>query len=140
MTVVNIDLATPDGTPLSGPVDFTPTMRFNVAAQVRLPTPVRVPLVAGKAAPDLEPSTPQWMWEANERVNGGKRRYVQVPAVGPVNYSSLPDIDPDTLLPAATPSPAWVAGLAGLQSQVDTLNAAPSIGIDTDGRPYLIGA
>lgn len=137
MTVVNIDMADPSipGVPATGALDFVPSLRFITGDQVRLPELVRVPLVAGKASPDLEPCDPGWVWRVTERVAGGSTRYVQVPAVGPVEYASLPSIDPATLLPAPAPMPGWVADLAAVTAQLAALNR---IGIDTDGVPYLI--
>jgi hypothetical protein len=164
MTVVNIDLTDPDGTPLAGSLDWTPTARFVVGAELRLPTPVRVVLVAGVAAPDLPPSEPGWLWHVVERTNGGKTRYVQIPATGPVDYASLPDVDPATDQAAAPPSPAWVGDLASVTDSVTALQqtttglstslaakadestvatltaqvaALPVVGYDADGTPYL---
>ena len=165
MTVVNIDLAEPDGKPLTGCLDFKPTARFADGPQLRLPTPVQVRLLDGLAAPDLPPSEPGWVWQVTERVNGGQRRYVQIPTVGPVQYADLLDIDPGTLEPAAVSTPAWVGDLAAVTDTVGALEqtttglagslaakadqtavealtnqvaALHTVALDTDGTPYIV--
>ena len=164
MTVVNIDLAEPDGKPLTGCLDFKPTARFADGAQLRLPTPVQVRLLDGLAAPDLPPSEPGWVWQVTERVNGGTRRHVQIPAGGPVAYADLSDIDPATLEPATSASPAWVSDLAAVTDSVGALEQTTTglaetvaakadaatvatltnqiatlhtVAFDTDGTPYI---
>ena len=73
-------------------------------------TPVTVQLTDGVPAEavELDPSGPDWCWHLRLQMPAGRiDRWVVVPAVGPVEWGDLVDIDPGTLSPVATPEPAW---------------------------------
>jgi len=98
-----------------------------------------VPLVAGVADIDVEPSTLEWVWTVMEVFSGvpAKRKYFTVPDTATVDYTDLVEIDPATLSPIPPVSPAWVAPLTAL----DTRLSAGVITPDPDDPGFfLIGA
>ena len=111
MTVVNIKVQVPgDGpdAPAEGVVRWQPTgRRIGADGTLILPAPFAVPLVAGAAAVDIEPSTNAWAWRVTEFFEGQfpKSKFVAVPDTGPVNYTELLEVDPDSLDLALTVSP-----------------------------------
>jgi len=80
---------------------------------VVLPVEFAVLLVAGAADVEVEPSTPAWVWYVTEYFDGvpAKQRAFAVPDMATVEYTDLVEIDPDTLTPAPSPNPAWLAPL-----------------------------
>jgi hypothetical protein len=144
MTVVRVLIQTPaDGAPAAavGELRWQPTSRHVVPAQgqtpaaVVLPAAFTVPLVAGAADVDVEPSTGAWVWTVVESLAGSpsKWRHVAVPNTTTVDYADLAEIDPVTLDPAPSPDPAWLAPLNEL--------AAGTVTPDPDHPGfYLIGA
>lgn len=127
MTVVRVDLRTPDGSPATGVVTWTPTRRRAVEEHVVLPAPVMVDLTDGVAQLDVDATGAGWAWRVVERVASGGIRYVQVPdAAGPVEYVDLVDVDPTTLDPAASPDAAWAIEAATHTVADTTYTEAPA--------------
>lgn len=118
MTLVNIELRLPDGTPASGMVIFSPTKRVHVEENgddyYILPAPVARRLVEGRASIELRPTEYGWAWNAVEKVRGGSRRTVLVPDVESIDYGDLEDVEPKTLEPTAEPEAAWWAAVDDL--------------------------
>lgn len=82
---------------------------------------IQVKLVDGVADVDL-PETPidNLMKVQLRGIRGyGAPFYVQIPA-GDCNLFELPHIDPDTLDPTTPPSPAWLAALEAVETDVAT--------------------
>ena len=118
MTVVLVDLRRPDATgvdvPAVGALRWQPTLRRTVGTHITLPDAFTVELVDGRASVDVAPTGLDWCWTVREFPRTGIVRHVQVPALGPVNYSALVDVDPKTLEPAAEPEAAWWAAWTAL--------------------------
>jgi hypothetical protein len=114
VTIVRIDLRTPDGERATGTIEWRPTARYAIDNAVTLPTPVPVTLETdADTLATVDPSGDGWCWRVTERSAGGTQRYVIVPDLPEVHYRDLVDVDPDTLDPAAVPEAAWWAALAG---------------------------
>jgi len=115
MTLVHIELAgeSADGAraPSRGMLQFAPTDRRTAGDVTILPSPFQASLVAGVVDVELATNGPGWAWRIREYIAGieGREIVVNVPATGPVNYADLVEVDPDTLNPAPTASPAWAA-------------------------------
>ena len=118
MTTVRMLFKTPaDGVPApaSGQLRWQPTARRVIPASgaipaaVVLPEAFTVPLVAGAADIQVEPSSGSWVWTVVESFAGSpsRRRYLAVPDVVSVDYADLIETDPNTLDPAlnVTPDP-----------------------------------
>lgn len=139
MTLLNIELTTPaaDGslTPAKGVIRFTPTARRVVDDITVLRSSFQVPLVLGLAAVELEPTTLAWVWQIDEHISGSRTRtiYATIPDALEVNYTDLIPIDPDTLEPAPSTDPAWLAALTELSAA--TITPDPD-----DPGFFLIGA
>ena len=114
MTVVNISVQVPgNGFPAAaeGVVRWQPTSRrIGADGALILPAPFAVPLVAGVASVNVDPSTDAWAWRVTEFFEGQfpKTKIVAVPEAGPVDYTDLLEVDPATLDIAMTviPDPA----------------------------------
>lgn len=144
MTVVRVLIKAPaDGAtvPVTGDLHWRPTARRVIPsdgvqpAAVVLPESFTVPLSAGGADVDVEPTTGAWVWAVIEAFPGSapKRRYFAVPAAATVDYADLTEVDPETLSPAPSADPAWLAPLNEL--------AAGTVTPDPDHPGfYLIGA
>lgn len=111
MTVVNIKVQVPANGPSTsadGVLRWEPSGR-RIAADgtLILPAPFAVPLVAGSASVDVDPSTDTWAWRVTEFFDGQfpKTRLFAVPDAGPVNYTDLVEVDPTTLDLALNVSP-----------------------------------
>lgn len=127
MTNVHFDMADPSGRPLNGNIGLVPTMRLNVAGQVRLPTSVYVTLAEGEATVDLLPSTTQWCWRVSELVPGGVTRYIAVPeSTETVEYANLDAIDPATLDVSTANVAAWELATRAAQDAVSRLDIVDS--------------
>lgn len=136
MTAVSIDVRqlTGDETlvgPEKGQVWLNPFAAYQVedgADDYLLSTEkLQIKLVDGKAEVDL-PETPvnNLMKVQLRGIRGyGAPWYVQIPA-GDCDLFDLPHIDPDTLDPAVPPSPAWLAALEAVETDV----AANTAGLD----------
>ena len=134
MTVVLVDLRRPDATgvdvPAVGALRWQPTLRRTVGTHITLPDAFTVELVDGRASVDVAPTGLDWCWTVREFPRTGIVRHVQVPALGPVNYSALTDVDPTTLEPSAEPEAAWWAAVEALP--------LPSFAADPDDPSALI--
>lgn len=111
MTVVNIKARVPasgSDAPAHGSLRWEPTgRRVGADGSLVLPKGFSVQLVDGEASVGVEPSTNAWAWRVTEFFAGlpMKRRLVAVPAEGPVDYTSLLEVDPTTLDVALTVTP-----------------------------------
>lgn len=143
MTLLNIHLTTPnaDGTltPAKGVIRFAPTQRRTDAATVVLPTPFTHPLVAGYAAVELQPTTPDWVWRIDEHIPGapGRTIYAAIPNQETVAYPDLVPLDPATLTPAEPPTAAWTAALAETEARLEAGQLTPD---PDDPGFFLLGA
>jgi hypothetical protein len=144
MTVVRVLIQVPtegERLPAVGELRWQPTARRVVPADgllpaaVVLPAQFAVPLVAGAADVEVEPSTGAWVWSVVESFSGfpSRRRHFAVPDQASIDYADLTEIDPATLDPAPSPDPAWLGPLNEL--------AAGTVTPDPDNPGfYLIGA
>lgn len=90
-------------------VEITPLRRRIDGRVVVLPRTVPVRLEQGEALVELAATGPSECWRAVEP-DTGKTRYFLVPDVdGVLEYTELPDVDPNTLEPSAEPEAAWWA-------------------------------
>lgn len=124
MTAVNIKVqvqANGAEIPAEGTLRWEPSeRRVGPDGALILPVGFRVDLVNGEGSVEVEPSTSVWAWRVTESFVGrpARRRLLAVPTDGPVNYTDLLEVDPETL-------------------DVTTLNVSPDP--DHPGL-YLIGA
>jgi hypothetical protein len=107
MTVVNIKVQVPANgadVPAEGSLRWElPARRTGPDGALILVDSFLAPLVLGEATVDVTPGT----WRVSEFFIGHpvKYKYLSVPADGPVNYTSLLEVDPGTLAPAFDVSP-----------------------------------
>jgi hypothetical protein len=140
LTLVHVALSVPapDGTlaPADGILRFSPTARRSVGGVAVLPKPFQVSVVGGVADVTLEPSTVAWVWRIDEHIPGIPSRTIYAATTGATaNYADLVPLDPDTLAPAATADPAWVAPYEELVARLET----PAVIEDTSNPGlYLI--
>jgi hypothetical protein len=125
MTLVHVRLRDPaaDGedVPAEGRLVCVPTRRRTVADTVVVPAKFTAVLADGNVDLELAPTTgSEWAWRIQEFVRGGAIRFVAVPDTTEVGYEDLVDVDPETLDPAAAPSPAWALELAAEADQRQT--------------------
>jgi hypothetical protein len=142
VTAVNLMFTRPaaDGTllPAGGSLVWTPTNRRTIEGtpdNVVLPVGFEVPL-SGPAVINVAGTGPSWCWRVDEKLYGLPARtlYFAVPDVAEVDYDDLQQVDPDTLLPASNPDPAWWAALeAGLQSAAPAPPNVLTVGAVTTG-------
>ncbi|ALY09555.1 hypothetical protein LAROYE_28 [Arthrobacter phage Laroye] len=126
MTLIQVRVHRPSDTgtiPAGGQLEWTPT------AATSIPTsPVTVVLPASftvDLTDDINEFTaietgPAWAWRVVETFPGQaqKTRYVLVTGEGPVDYTTLPSVDPATLEPAAQPDvPVWYAYVDALEAE-----------------------
>lgn len=131
MTLVHVDLRTPDGGPAVGVLEWIPTRRRTVDDHVVLPDAVTVDLAEGVADLEVDATGADWAWRVVERVRKGVDRYVQVPDVAEAQYVDLVEVDPDTLDPAAEPEAAWTTALDAVDARVtDVEDAAATHVVD----------
>ena len=92
-------------------VELTP-LRSRIDGQVVvLPRTRPVLLEQGEAIVELAATGPSECWHAVEPYTG-KTRYFTIPDVDVVlEYTELPDVDPNTLEPSAEPEAAWWAAI-----------------------------
>ena len=109
--------------PNTGSVRFTPTRRHWHGDAVVPVESVRA-TVDGTAKVELAPSSPGWCWRVSWHPVGGSgwSDHVLVPeSETQIQYRDLVHVDPASLEPTATPSPAWVAELEQLRAEVQSL-------------------
>ena len=126
MSTVRIDLRQPAATgevPAAMYVQFRPTARQDFADHVTLPRPFSAALDEGVVTVELAATGAGWCWEISEQIV----RYVAVPESAEVlEYATLTDVDPATLIPVGDP-PADVWALALSEAVEDaTTDAAAS--------------
>ena len=136
MTTVHIRITVPTITGVNvgakGKLRWTPTLRRNVDPNtVVLPKGFDVDLVSGEARVNVAPTSGNWCWKVEEGlyrvgVPNGTTRYVSIPdSEAVINYIDLPDLDPATLEPTATPAAVWDVELSQVDERVTTLENAP---------------
>lgn len=108
MAQITVEFEGGDEETALGSLKWTPNTRHLHGTAVVLPSPFLTPLTVSPAVIEV----PAGYWRVQELLPGGIPRFVQV--TGDANYSALPDIDPATLAPAATPEPAWWLALQNL--------------------------
>ena len=107
MTVVNIKVQVPANgadVPAAGSLRWEPVgRRVGPDGALILKEGFLVPLVLGEATVDVDPGA----WKVAELFVGHpvKYKHLDVPAAGPVNYTELVSVDPDTLDIALTVTP-----------------------------------
>lgn len=137
MTLVKITLERPTSTgwgPARGSVLLSGNKRKNADHSVHLPDPFRVRLgdpftgqiaEPGVAWAELEPSTADWVWKFDEKVQGGSIKYKRVPAEdhpdvianGFIEYDDLVEVDPASLSVTGLPA-QWVVEAEELRDQI----------------------
>jgi hypothetical protein len=137
MTLVHVDLRTPDDGPAAGVLEWIPTRRRTVDTHIVLPDAIQVPLTGGVADVEVDATGPDWAWRVVERARRGTTRYVVVPDVAEAEYSELVDVDPATLDPAAEPEAAWGLALDAMGQRVD--DAEADVAAVQDGVAVLDG-
>lgn len=129
MTTIRLGVLHPTGTATdtrsSGSLEWVPTARRVVGADVVLPAAFTMPLSAtADVTTDVAPTTSAWAWRVLERVTGGAGwRYLAVPdSAEVVDYASLAEVDLATLDPitAAPTVQALLDGKAPLASPAFT--------------------
>ncbi|MBO0983939.1 hypothetical protein [Rathayibacter sp. SD072] len=120
MTLVTFDFRIGDfSTGADGSVLLSPIRRVMTDSAIVLPEPFAIPIKGGVGSVELTPNDPAvWAWVAKERVPHGIERVFSVPDSGPVAYGVLPDIDPATFVPNATPPAGWWTELATVDAIV----------------------
>lgn len=96
MTVVNITVIGPNGSPASGSLTWTPVA---ITGNPSLPAPQTVALDGtGTESVTLTANDSTWVWRVDELVTGVdfKSFYVHVPTTGTVSYKALVRADPVT--------------------------------------------
>lgn len=107
MTVVNINVQVPGNgadVPAAGSLRWEPTARrVGPDGSLILKEGFLVPLALGEASVDVEPGA----WRVSELFLGQPVKYktLAVPDGGPVNYTELLEVDPETLDLAFTVTP-----------------------------------
>lgn len=137
MTVVNFNLQEPGPSglvPSNSLLVFRLTERKVDGAVLVLPGAVPVQLVAGTASANLEPG----VYLVEEKSPYGETAFRMVPALGPVDYTSLVSVDPTTLEPTAAPDPAWEA-MARSTVTTGTVVGNDLILTRTDGSSVVAG-
>ncbi|GEA79924.1 phage upper tail fiber protein [Cellulomonas uda] len=133
MTTVRLDVRAPStvgaDTPAVGYLEWSPTARRVVGegadAHVTLPSAQRVPLAGAPVEVKVAATTAAWCWRVQERVSGGKTRYVAVPDTTDVlAYAELVDVDPTTLVPLDPVPPSATAVLEDASAARDQAVAA----------------
>ena len=138
MTLVKIVLERPAALgwePARGSVIISASKRHNAPSSVHLPDTFRVRLNAplmdgvtiikpaepGVAWADLEPSTADWVWKFDERVDGGSIRYKRLDQPsGEIEYDDLVEVDPKSFGITGLP-PAWVAEATYLRNEIESI-------------------
>lgn len=122
MTLVHIDLRYPDGSPVRGFLDWTPTRRREVDDHFVLPAQVRVELVDGEASIEVASTEDgAWAWRVEEHARYGVVRYVLVPDDASVEYTDLVDVDPESLEPVPDPGPIWQEELEEIREELEEI-------------------
>ena len=102
MTVVDVVVRVPSDGGLvaaSGSLRWQPTGRRVAGGALILPKDFTVTLDGGGVSVEVEPTDGSWAWMVVEQFVGfpPRRRYFQVPDVGPVLYTDLIEVSPAAL-------------------------------------------
>lgn len=93
---------------------------------IHLPVPRLIRASTNTVTGTLEPSGPGWCWRIDYAPTmGGGQRFVAVPNVpGPIQFSDLVDVDPETLAPSSSPTAEWWAQVSSLDARLQAVEAA----------------
>ena len=102
MTVVDVVVQVPSDGGLvtaSGSLRWQPTGRRVAGGALILPKDFTVSLDGGAVSVEVEPTDGSWAWMVLEQFVGvpARRRYFAVPTEGPVSYTDLVEVAPDSL-------------------------------------------
>jgi hypothetical protein len=102
MTVVDVVVRVPSDGGLvaaSGSLRWQPTGRRVAGGALILPKDFTVTLDGGGVSVEVEPTDSTWAWMVVEQFAGvpARRRYFTVPESGPVAYTDLVEVAPDSL-------------------------------------------
>ncbi|ASR84120.1 minor tail protein [Arthrobacter phage Wheelbite] len=126
MTLIQVRVHRPSDTgtiPAGGQLEWTPTAATSLPTSpvtVILPAPFTVNLTDDINEFTAIETGPTWAWRVVETFPGQpqKTRHVLVTGEGPVDYTTLPSVDPATLEPAAQPDvPVWYAYVDALEAE-----------------------
>ncbi|QGJ88101.1 minor tail protein [Arthrobacter phage Edmundo] len=126
MTLIQVRVHRPSDTgtiPAGGQLEWTPTAATSLPTSpvtVVLPAPFTVNLTDDINEFTAIETGPTWAWRVVETFPGQPQqtRYVLVTGEGPVDYTTLPSVDPATLEPAAQPDvPVWYAYVDALEAE-----------------------
>lgn len=147
---VHFHFTKPNGNPAEGDVTFTPNsaLILDTAGHITVAGPQTFELddtgavivaIAPTDTAELAPSNRQW--EITVRLQHANR----VVTLGGLEFASGQTYYFDQLVEGVEATPVFDTWLteqayAALTALVDDLEARPTIGLDTDGTPYLIGA
>jgi len=131
--------------PATGSFRFVPTADRTIPGDpdvIVKAKPFTLPLVDGAVDVELAPTGIGWAWSVFESIDGIRDElyYVVVPDVpGPLDDTDLARVNPASLSPRATPTPAWWAAVNG------TIATAAIVGDDLiltrhDGATVNAGA
>lgn len=124
MTIINMEFSRPaaDGTnvPVRGSLTWTPTLQYESdidPGEIVLPLGFRVVVPEGDFSVTVQPNGPGWVWMVEENFSGIRPRkiYYSIPDVESIQYTALTQVDKKTLLPLATPEPAWYAYVESIE-------------------------
>ena len=106
----------PDGSrkPARGFFIWTPTRRRIISGspdEVVEAVGFVVELKDGYFEVDAAPTDANWVWRVDEKIEGVRNKtiYVAVPALGPVDYTDLVQVNPSSFAPQAEPENIWYA-------------------------------
>ena len=102
MTVVDVVVRVPSDGGLvaaSGSLRWQPTGRRVAGGALILPKDFTATLDGGGVSVEVEPTDGSWAWMVVEQFAGvpARRRYFAVPDTGPVAYTDLVEVAPDSL-------------------------------------------
>ena len=102
MTVVEVAVQVPSNggqVPAVGSLRWQPSERRVAGGVLVLPQSFVVDLQAGVMQVEVEPTDGSWAWMVVEQFAGvpARRRYFTVPETGPVAYTDLVEVAPDSL-------------------------------------------
>lgn len=115
MTLVEFEIEAAFSTP-DVKIGCRPIKPYTRGTTLVIPETGPLTLTQGVGQIDLQPTTPEFIWEITINVPNRIKlvEYVAVPPTGPVDYTALTRVDPDTL-EEGEPDPAWWAALENMQ-------------------------
>ena len=101
MTVVEVEVRVPSSggsVPAGGSLRWQPSGRRVAGGVLLLPKDFTAVLVDGVVTVDVGPTDETWAWCVVEQFTGlpARRRYFAVPETGPVKYTDLMEVSPDS--------------------------------------------